>query len=88
MSDVPSSACLACGYVCDAVTCATRGNDVIPDEGCLTICLRCGHLMAFDAELQLRDLTDEEMYKIAGRKDLIAVQKARAAVMKSREEWP
>jgi hypothetical protein len=37
--------------------------------------------MVFDVELRMRDMTDDEMYRIAGDPTLIAVQKGRARAM-------
>jgi hypothetical protein len=48
-----------------------------PKSGDITICLYCGHLMAFDDQLSFRGLTDEEMKSIAGDPRVLAIQKAR-----------
>src|SRR5215471_16425579 len=45
-------------------------------------CLDCGHVMAFDDELKLRELNAQEAYEIAGDKRILAIQATRAKVMK------
>jgi hypothetical protein len=50
-------------------------DDFTPRPGDLTVCLYCGHLQAFDADLKLRNLTDEEMHAIAGDEKLLAAQR-------------
>jgi hypothetical protein len=41
------------------------------------ICFYCGHVMAFDAALRLRPLTDEEMLEAAGDPRILAIQTGR-----------
>jgi hypothetical protein len=41
--------------------------------------------MAFDNQHRLRELTDTEMYEVAGDRRVILMQAARAAVMKKGE---
>ena len=52
----------------------------VPEPGDITICIHCGHLMAFADDMTVRPLTDNEMYDIAGDPRLIAFQKARASI--------
>lgn len=73
---VPTSKCTACGYVCDAATCPSN-DTATPRPGDITVCIDCGHLMAFDDQLYLRDLTEDEMCEIAGDKMLLVMQKVR-----------
>lgn len=82
---VPMSACLGCGKRMDGATGVDHAN--APEPGHFTICIGCGHLMAFDGDMRLRSLTDEEMYAIAGDPRVIDVQRARklAADLKSRK---
>jgi hypothetical protein len=72
-------ACLNCGKVLDA---ATNYEGYEPIEGGITICIYCGHIMAFDAQLKFRQLTDEEMLAIAGDKRILKLQEARGYVMR------
>jgi hypothetical protein len=75
----PPCACLACGKVMDAVTSFDGDHRPKPDD--ITICLYCGHVMAFGERLRLRPLTDAEMVEIAGNRTILAARRARAAVM-------
>jgi hypothetical protein len=81
---VPLSACLECGYAVDAASCI--GKDATPKPGGITLCMACGHVMAFGDDLRLRSLTDAEMLAAAGNRTLLAVQAARHQVMKNRKE--
>lgn len=71
--------CTACGYSVDLATGVT--TEGMPEPGAWSICLRCGHLMAFDDDLQLRNLTDAEAYDVAGDKVVLAAQKARGEML-------
>ena len=74
-TNTPACLCLNCGKLIDvasAVDC-----DAAPSPGDFTICLACGHLMAFDDELILRELTDAETVDVAGDPRIIAVQVVR-----------
>lgn len=83
---VPESACPSCGYMMDAASCVSRENDGRPEPGDITVCIRCGHIMAFADDLTLRDLTDEEAKAVAGDQRLLAIQKARGEVMKESKQ--
>jgi Zn ribbon nucleic-acid-binding protein len=72
---IPLSACPACGHRFDGATCV--GADGIPKPGDYTICIKCGHLMAFADDLTLRELTSNEMHDIAGDERVLAVQRVR-----------
>ena len=76
---VAPSACTACGKVLDG--CSSVDGEHKPKPGDITVCISCGHLMAFADDLTMRDLTDEEMHAIAGDPRIIAIQRARKAVM-------
>lgn len=76
---VPMSACLGCGKRMDGATGVDyRGG---PQPGHITVCIGCGHVMAFDEDMHLRRLTDAEMIEIAGDRRLIDVQRARKLAM-------
>jgi hypothetical protein len=75
----PPGACLACGKIVDAVTSLDGGHRPKPND--ITLCLYCGHIMAFGEGLRMRPLTDAEMVEIAGDRTLLKAQRARAAVM-------
>jgi hypothetical protein len=79
---VPPCACLACGKIVNAAT-SVGEADHWPEPGAITICIGCGHLMAFDDNLCLRELTSQEMYDIAGDRRVLAIQRARETWSKS-----
>jgi DNA-directed RNA polymerase subunit RPC12/RpoP len=76
MSDMPACKCLNCGKILDGATSTTSGKLV--SSGDVTICIYCGHLMAFATDLTLRALTDEEIYAVAGDKRILRAQRALA----------
>jgi hypothetical protein len=75
------SPCVNCGALVDRAVCSE--GDAKPEPGNITICFYCGHIMAFDAMLRLRELTDAEHVQVAGDPTIIAMQKARERMMKS-----
>lgn len=74
---VTASLCLACGKTLDAAS----GANKRPKPGDITLCMYCGHIMAFDGKLHFRPLTDAEMHKVAGDKRILNVQWARGKAM-------
>jgi hypothetical protein len=80
---LPLSHCPACGKALDGAS--GIGGDFEPEPDDFTICIGCGHLMAFDDQRRFRELTDAEMREIAGDCRVIAVQAARAAFIKSKK---
>lgn len=72
--------CLSCGKHLDACSGVETGGRT-PSPGDITICLYCGHLMAFSDTLGLRELTSAEAKEIAGDPRILAVQKARREVL-------
>ena len=75
----PDCFCPGCNMKIDRATGITCEQ---PNPGDITICLNCGHIMAFKKDLTIRDLTDEEMHDVAGDPRVIAIQKARAEVFR------
>lgn len=75
------SACLSCGAPCDAATQFDKPGAVKPKPGDVTICLYCGHIMAFADDLGLRELTGAEMQDVAGDPRILRLQKARVAAV-------
>jgi hypothetical protein len=75
-----SATCTNCHKVVDAAS--GVGTDDSPDPGDFTICIYCGHLMVFADDLTLRELTEDEMVDVAGDRRLLAVQRARGAMVK------
>lgn len=78
------SACLSCGTPCDAATQFDKPGAVKPKPGDVTICLYCGHIMAFADNLGLRELTGAEMQDVAGDPRVLQLQRARAKTMQKR----
>ncbi len=76
------SLCLSCGKLLDASTGVDHNK---PRADMITICLYCGHLMAFTDDLSMRELTGEEMNGIAGNPTVLAIQKARGYVMAGKQ---
>jgi hypothetical protein len=83
---LPESACTNCGHVMDAANCVSTDGEGKADPGDITVCIICGHVMAFADDMTLRDLTAEEAKEIAGNKALLALQEARGEVMKKHPE--
>jgi hypothetical protein len=75
---IAPSPCLSCGKLLDA--CTAVDADGGPSPGDFTVCISCGHLMAFADDLTLRELTGHEMHAVAGDRRIIAVQNARKAL--------
>lgn len=67
--------CLQCGTCVSAA--ASVDADVAPSPDDVTICIKCGHLMAFANDLSLRELTDSELHEWAGDERVLAAQNAR-----------
>lgn len=62
--------CLCCGKPVDAAT-AASGEGVRPNEDDLSVCIYCGHVMAFDKDLRLRELTASELAAASKDKRLL-----------------
>jgi hypothetical protein len=77
---MPGCNCLNCGKHLDGAS--AINDDGMPSPGDITLCIYCGHIMAFADDLSFRELNDEEMHEVAGDKRIIAVQWARAEVKK------
>lgn len=82
--DVPESACPSCGKVLDCAT-AVGSKKARPAPGDFTVCLTCGHLMAFGYGLQLRELTFAEIIAIAADPRILAIQRVRASLAKEKK---
>ena len=79
-TDTPKRPCLGCGAQNDAAT-ETFGEEASPPEGGdVTVCIYCGHISVFNADLTLRNPTDEEIHIIAGDERILKIQKARAKI--------
>jgi len=78
-SDVPATACPGCGRRNDAAT--SVFSDSKPSPGSVSVCIACGHISVFNADLTLRNPTDAETREIAGDRRILAVQRARDQLM-------
>jgi hypothetical protein len=73
--------CLACGYKHDAATEIIHDHGVKPRAGDISVCLNCGALAIFNADLTLRLPTTEEKADLTFNKDVLEAQIARAATV-------
>jgi hypothetical protein len=76
--------CLACGHAVDAAT--NFEADARPKPSDWTICINCGHLMAFDDELHLRELTTAERDEAAKDLRIGRMQAAQAELKRWRTQ--
>ncbi len=76
--EMPTSKCTSCGKELDGATCV--GEDAKPNAGDFTVCIGCGHIMVFDENSMLREMTSAEVIEIAGDKRVLAVQWARGKI--------
>jgi hypothetical protein len=66
--------CLNCGHTLSAASgFGVEPRLKIPNEGDVTACLYCRHVMVYNADLSLRNPTDEEVVEIAGDPELVAM---------------
>lgn len=77
--------CLNCGAPLDAAK--GVGNDKKPRPGDISVCAYCGHIMAFDEQLKLRQLNDDEVRDVAGMKEVLTIQKVRRKVFETSKHW-
>jgi hypothetical protein len=77
----PETRCLNCGKLIDGAT--PVGGGRAPQEGDISICLDCHHLMIYDANMRVRALTDEEVVEIAGEPEVLRAMK----VLGEFEQW-
>lgn len=74
---VPDTICVNCGKALNGATLTV--GDAAPSAGDLSMCLYCGHLMAYTDDLTLRNLTRQEMHEVAGDPHIRRMQKLRSA---------
>lgn len=79
-----SSFCLSCKKQTDAATGTPGQENGGPKPDDVTVCIYCGHIMAFGEDLSLRELTDAEVVEFAGDPRLLAIQEARKRVDKAK----
>lgn len=64
--------CPACGADNDMAT--HVGDKQRPSPGDVTICFSCAHVTKFDADLMLRELTEEESRVVMASPQIVAVR--------------
>lgn len=80
---MPECKCLDCGHKFDWSAAVTEdGKSINPDPGDISICINCGHIMAFKDDLTVRQLTDEEMRSVAGNPVVIGARVAQQLAKK------
>jgi hypothetical protein len=79
--EMPRDHCLACKHKFNRAL--GIDGEGPPDSGDITICIACGHIMAFADDLKVRELTAGEMIEIAGDRRIIDAQEARAKAHES-----
>jgi hypothetical protein len=70
-TETPMSACVECGHGVDRVA-----GPSAPAEGDLTLCIKCGSLNAFTADLKLRQPTLDEYLTVAADSEFQQARKA------------
>lgn len=63
-SEIPISVCPVCYYKMDCATASSKEGRRRPIKGDLSVCLKCGTGTAFDENLSMVALTEEELEKI------------------------
>jgi hypothetical protein len=80
---MPPCACLRCGELLDMAMDLT--GDRKPCANSKTICINCGHVMAFTLDLKLRDLSANESSAAAHNIQIRHVQQLVAIRMRSKQ---
>jgi hypothetical protein len=64
----PLCSCLACGHRLNAGA-APDDSGALPGPNDLTVCLQCGAVMKYAADMTLRGMSDEEMDELTNDAD-------------------
>lgn len=75
ITKTPPNLCLNCGEDINAATSA--GHLRSPHEGGIAICFYCFHVMAFDAQLKFRELTDEEVILVSKNETFLRIMEGK-----------
>lgn len=67
--DLPRSTCPQCRYKLNSAT-NMHGGRKEPDEGCLSVCLNCGQLLIYGADLTLRRCSSSEIAELMKDRDV------------------
>lgn len=79
---MPECKCLNCKREMDAVT-STDPGEPLPKSGDITICLRCGYVMAFRDDMTFRALTLVELQEVSTDPRVQCVQAIRRHVVEN-----
>lgn len=63
---IPETACNACSKVLCA---STSFNEKIPNSGDVSICIGCGNIAHYNDDLNIVELTEEELQKLKNDKE-------------------
>jgi len=85
MHELPLSYCLCCNKRLDGASAVTDDGNPRPEPGNFTICVYCSHLMVFDADLKVRQPTDEEIREAAGDPDLVRAMRVTGRIRAENE---
>lgn len=77
---IPPFKCPACNYHMDATTKAYGDGDAKPKQGDVSMCLMCGTLMVFNADLTVRKPTTDENLQFQSDPRIIQAQIAAAHI--------
>jgi hypothetical protein len=81
-----ASPCINCRTMLDTSSLIDLEDDMRgPRGGDVTVCLKCRHVMAYNDDMSLRDLNDEEIVDIAGMPQLVATVKLMGAYDQEKE---
>ena len=84
---LPKYHCLNCLREADGASQVSENpDDDGPSPGDITICIYCGHIMAFADDLVFRELTGKEVIMIAGDKRILAMLEARGELFKRKNQ--
>jgi hypothetical protein len=78
---MPMDHCLKCGTLFDEATRAAGGAGR-PKPGDFTLCLHCGHIMAFDKDRRVRQLNSFEILTAVSDIRILKIEEIRQQVMK------
>jgi hypothetical protein len=78
--------CLNCRRLLDAAVSSHKDSEDPATPGCLSICIYCSHLMVFDHDMRLRDMTADELDGAFDDEHLLMVLKALAKLRRNVRE--
>lgn len=82
---IPPFHCPKCGYLMNKSTDAFSSS-VKPTEGDVSMCLMCGNLMLFNADLSVREPTEAERRELSVLPQIVEVDIVRASVISNKRK--